>query len=250
MDLQGMFEKIMPKPPKTADDDRRRGPADPPGPGVGGLARPGEDPRRGREAWPRRSGSSSSTRSTRSPAARTDGGGRGPDVSRARGSSATSCRSSKGRRSTPSMARPKTDHVLFVAAGAFHRSKPSDLMPELQGRFPIRVELQDLTRDDFARILREPRASLHGHQYQALLATEGLDRRVQRLTRSRRWPTSPIRSTGPPRTSAPVGCTRSWNGWSRSLSFDAPDRPDKNVKIDASLCPRAARKALAKPMRI
>ena len=68
----------------------------------------------------------------------------------------------------------KTDHVLFIAAGAFHRTKPSDLMPELQGRFPIRVELQDLTRDDFARILREPRASLI-RQYQALLATEGLD---------------------------------------------------------------------------
>ncbi len=67
----------------------------------------------------------------------------------------------------------KTDHVLFIAAGAFHRSKPSDLMPELQGRFPIRVELDDLTRDDFARILREPRASL-ARQYEALLATEGL----------------------------------------------------------------------------
>src|SRR3989442_4094502 len=68
----------------------------------------------------------------------------------------------------------QTDHVLFIAAGAFHRNKPSDLMPELQGRFPIRVELQDLTRDDFARILREPRAALT-RQYQALLATEGVE---------------------------------------------------------------------------
>ena len=67
----------------------------------------------------------------------------------------------------------KTDHILFIAAGAFHRSKPSDLMPELQGRFPIRVEMHDLTRDDFARILREPRASLI-RQYQALLSTEGI----------------------------------------------------------------------------
>jgi ATP-dependent HslUV protease ATP-binding subunit HslU len=67
----------------------------------------------------------------------------------------------------------RTDHILFIAAGAFHRSKPSDLMPELQGRFPIRVEMHDLTRDDFARILREPRASLL-RQYQALLATEGI----------------------------------------------------------------------------
>ncbi len=67
----------------------------------------------------------------------------------------------------------RTDHMLFIAAGAFHRSKPSDLMPELQGRFPIRVELQDLTRDDFVRILTEPSASLT-KQYQALLATDGV----------------------------------------------------------------------------
>jgi ATP-dependent HslUV protease ATP-binding subunit HslU len=68
----------------------------------------------------------------------------------------------------------KTDHVLFIAAGAFHRAKPSDLMPELQGRFPIRVELSDLTKDDFVRILREPKGALT-KQYQALLATEGVE---------------------------------------------------------------------------
>ncbi len=67
-----------------------------------------------------------------------------------------------------------TDHVLFVAAGAFHRAKPSDLMPELQGRFPIRVELKDLTKDDFVRILTEPKSSLT-KQYTALLKTEGVD---------------------------------------------------------------------------
>jgi len=66
-----------------------------------------------------------------------------------------------------------TEHILFIAAGAFHRSKPSDLMPELQGRFPIRVELQDLTRDDFVRILTEPSSSMT-KQYQALLGTEGV----------------------------------------------------------------------------
>ena len=66
-----------------------------------------------------------------------------------------------------------TDHVLFIAAGAFHRANPSDLMPELQGRFPIRVELQDLTRDDFVRILTEPKNALT-KQYAALLATEGV----------------------------------------------------------------------------
>ncbi|MEZ6049555.1 MAG: ATP-dependent protease ATPase subunit HslU, partial [Planctomycetaceae bacterium] len=67
----------------------------------------------------------------------------------------------------------KTDHILFIAAGAFHSTKPSDLMPELQGRFPIRVELQDLTRDDFVRILTEPDNSLT-RQYEQLLATEGI----------------------------------------------------------------------------
>jgi len=68
----------------------------------------------------------------------------------------------------------KTDHVLFIAAGAFHVAKPSDLIPELQGRFPIRVELEPLSRDDLVRILKEPRSSLV-RQYTALLATEGVD---------------------------------------------------------------------------
>jgi len=67
----------------------------------------------------------------------------------------------------------KTDHILFIAAGAFHVSKPSDLIPELQGRFPIRVELEPLTRDDFVRILTEPRNALV-KQYTALLGTEEL----------------------------------------------------------------------------
>ncbi len=67
----------------------------------------------------------------------------------------------------------RTDHILFIAAGAFHRAKPSDLMPELQGRFPLRVELHDLTKDDFVRILTEPKGSLC-IQYQAMLATEGV----------------------------------------------------------------------------
>ena len=67
----------------------------------------------------------------------------------------------------------KTDHILFIASGAFHLSKPSDLLPELQGRLPIRVELKPLTRDDFRRILTEPEASLI-KQYVALMATEGV----------------------------------------------------------------------------
>jgi len=64
--------------------------------------------------------------------------------------------------------------VLFIAAGAFHKSKPSDLMPELQGRFPLRVELKDLTREDFVRILREPAGSIT-KQYQALLSADGVE---------------------------------------------------------------------------
>lgn len=68
----------------------------------------------------------------------------------------------------------RTDHILFIAAGAFHHHQPGELMPELQGRFPIRVELQDLTAGDFFRILKEPRNSLIA-QYQALLRTEGLE---------------------------------------------------------------------------
>jgi ATP-dependent HslUV protease ATP-binding subunit HslU len=67
----------------------------------------------------------------------------------------------------------KTDHILFIASGAFHLAKPSDLLPELQGRLPIRVELKPLTRDDFRRILTEPEASLI-KQYTALILTEGV----------------------------------------------------------------------------
>jgi ATP-dependent HslUV protease ATP-binding subunit HslU len=67
----------------------------------------------------------------------------------------------------------RTEHILFIAAGAFHKARPSDLMPELQGRFPIRVELKDLTKDDFVRILKEPKNSLT-RQYAALLETEGV----------------------------------------------------------------------------
>jgi ATP-dependent HslUV protease ATP-binding subunit HslU len=68
----------------------------------------------------------------------------------------------------------RTDHILFIAAGAFHVSKVQDLIPELQGRFPVRVELDSLTREDFVRILTEPKNALT-RQYEALLATEGIE---------------------------------------------------------------------------
>ncbi len=101
-----------------------------------------------------------------------DGSGKGPDVSR-QGVQRDLLPIVEGTTIQTKYGMVKTDFILFIAAGAFHKSKPSDLMPELQGRFPIRVELQDLNRDDFARILREPRASLI-RQYQALMATEGV----------------------------------------------------------------------------
>ncbi len=98
----------------------------------------------------------------------------------------------------------KTDHVLFIASGAFHMAKPSDLLPELQGRLPIRVELRPLTTEDLRRILVEPEASLI-KQYVALMATEGLTSRSP-TTPSTRSPPSPPRSTPRWRTSARGGC--------------------------------------------
>jgi ATP-dependent HslUV protease ATP-binding subunit HslU len=97
----------------------------------------------------------------------------------------------------------KTDQILFIAAGAFHSASVSDLMPELQGRFPIRVELDPLTKDDFVRILTEPDAALTMQQ-QAMLATEGLEI-GSRTARSTQWPSWPPRPTRAWRTSAPGG---------------------------------------------
>ncbi len=99
-------------------------------------------------------------------------GGHGPDVSRG-GVQRDLLPIVEGSAVNTKYGTVRTDHVLFIAAGAFHVSKVSDLIPELQGRFPIRVELDPLGREDLARILREPRASLV-RQYVALLATEGV----------------------------------------------------------------------------
>ena len=123
----------------------------------------------------------------------------------------------------------KTDHILFIAAGAFHASKPSDLMPELQGRFPIRVELADLTKDDFVRILREPKNSLTKQQIE-LLKTEGVD---VEFTDDAVDAMAEI-AYDVNRRSQNIGARRLYTILERvfeTISFDAPDLPERRVRI-------------------
>jgi ATP-dependent HslUV protease ATP-binding subunit HslU len=125
----------------------------------------------------------------------------------------------------------RTDHILFVAAGAFHVSKPSDLIPELQGRFPIRVELQSLTMDDFIRILKEPKSSLV-KQYTALLETEGvtLEFTNDSLEEIARFAFRVNEGT------ENIGARRLHTIMERVLdqiSFDAPEKKGEHIKIDA-----------------
>ena len=125
----------------------------------------------------------------------------------------------------------KTDHILFIASGAFHLSKPSDLIPELQGRLPIRVELSALTVQDFIRILREPHASLT-EQYTALMQTEGVelafsDDGLARIAEVA-WQVNEKQEN--------IGARRLHTVMERLLetvSFDASDMPDQKIKIDA-----------------
>ncbi len=124
-----------------------------------------------------------------------------------------------------------TDHVLFIAAGAFHVAKPSDLIPELQGRFPIRVELSPLTKDDFVKILTEPRGALV-RQYQALLATEGLTVDFTRDGLDEIANTAVLVNE---RTEN-IGARRLFTIMERLLeeiSFDAPGAAEKKVVVDA-----------------
>jgi ATP-dependent HslUV protease ATP-binding subunit HslU len=124
----------------------------------------------------------------------------------------------------------KTDHILFVASGAFHTSKPSDLAPELQGRLPIRVELSALTSDDFIRILQEPKASLT-KQYVALLATENVTLNFERSAIKR---LSEIAFSINERIEN-IGARRLHTVMERLLekiSFDASSLKNKTVKID------------------
>lgn len=126
----------------------------------------------------------------------------------------------------------KTDHILFIASGAFHVAKPSDLLPELQGRLPIRVELKALTREDFRRILTEPEASLVT-QYKALLATEGValdftDDAIEAIASLAADVNASVEN---------IGARRLHTVMERLLdeiSFTAPDRKGESVSIDAA----------------
>ncbi|HTM54759.1 MAG TPA: ATP-dependent protease ATPase subunit HslU [Pirellulales bacterium] len=125
----------------------------------------------------------------------------------------------------------KTDHILFIAAGAFHRSKPSELMPELQGRFPIRVELGDLTKEDFVRILTEPASALT-KQYKALLGTDGV---------AIEYDPSAIEALADVafrvnQTSQNIGARRLYTIMEKlleELSFNAPDQVQGRIVVDA-----------------
>jgi ATP-dependent HslUV protease ATP-binding subunit HslU len=126
----------------------------------------------------------------------------------------------------------RTDHVLFIAAGAFHLSKPSDLMPELQGRFPIRVELTDLKREDFLRILTEPKHALT-KQYAELLATEGV---TLEFSKDGIEALAEI-AFEVNRTAQNIGARRLHTILERvaeEVSFDGPDLKNKHVKVDAA----------------
>ncbi|MCS7269578.1 MAG: ATP-dependent protease ATPase subunit HslU, partial [Gemmataceae bacterium] len=126
----------------------------------------------------------------------------------------------------------RTDYILFIAAGAFHTARPSDLMPELQGRFPIRVELSDLSRDDFVRILTEPKHALT-RQYAELLRTEGV---TLEFTPEGVEALADI-AFQVNRTHQNIGARRLHTVLEKvveEISFDAPDLPDKRVVIDAS----------------
>ncbi len=126
----------------------------------------------------------------------------------------------------------RTDHILFVAAGAFHVSKPADLIPELQGRFPIRVELKSLSQEDFIRILREPKNALV-KQYTALLETEGIkltftEDAIQEIASF---------AAQVNEISENIGARRLHTIMEKLLediSFDGPDLKKKNIKIDAA----------------
>jgi ATP-dependent HslUV protease ATP-binding subunit HslU len=163
---------------------------------------------------------------------RDDAGGRGPDVSR-EGVQRDLLPIVEGTHVNTRYGVVRTDHVLFIAAGAFHVSRPADLIPEMQGRFPIRVELESLGAEEFERILREPENSLI-RQYTALLATENLELRFSDDA------VKTIAALAAEINSAAenIGARRLHTVLERLLeeiSFSAPDRAGEVVEVDADM---------------
>jgi len=157
-------------------------------------------------------------------------GGHGPDVSR-EGVQRDILPIVEGTTVNTRYGMVRTDHILFIAAGAFHVSKPSDLIPELQGRFPIRVELQSLTMEDFIRILTEPKSSLT-KQYTALLETEGVK---LEFTREALEEIAHFAFRGNEGTEN-SGARRLHTIMERVLdeiSFDAPEKKGEQITVDA-----------------
>ena len=157
-------------------------------------------------------------------------GGHGPDVSR-EGVQRDLLPIVEGSAVTTKYGSVRTDHILFIAAGAFHVAKPADLIPELQGRFPIRVELEPLTRADFVRILSEPENALV-RQYTELLQTEGVRLRFNPEAVEA---VAEIASQVNQRTEN-IGARRLYTIMEKLLdevSFQAPDLRGKEIVIDA-----------------
>jgi ATP-dependent HslUV protease ATP-binding subunit HslU len=158
-------------------------------------------------------------------------GGHGPDVSR-EGVQRDILPIVEGTTVNTRYGFVRTDHVLFIAAGAFHVSKPSDLIPELQGRFPIRVELKSLTEEDFVRILTEPKNAIT-KQYVALIETEGIklvitDDAITEVARL---------AAHVNRTTENIGARRLYTVMEKVLeevSFEGPDLKKKSFKVDAA----------------
>jgi ATP-dependent HslUV protease ATP-binding subunit HslU len=162
-------------------------------------------------------------------------GGHGPDVSR-EGVQRDILPIVEGTSVNTKYGMVRTDHILFIAAGAFHVSKPSDLIPELQGRFPIRVELEALGRDDFVRILTEPKSALV-KQYTALLSTEDV---AIRFTDGAIARIADFAALVNDRTEN-IGARRLHTVMEKLLdevSFEAPEMRDRNVVIDEAYVDR------------
>ncbi len=158
-------------------------------------------------------------------------GGRGPEVSR-EGVQRDLLPIVEGTTVNTRYGMIRTDHILFIAAGAFHVSKPSDMIPEMQGRFPIRVELKPLTKDDFIRILTEPKNALT-KQYTALLETEGMkleftEDAIENIARTAMTVNEQTEDIGARRLHTVM------EKLLEKISFEAPDMRESGITIDAA----------------